>query len=149
MQKKGKNIMLFADSKAIAMATNHTMTVNPKLEQTATKDDALGPVADVDYVDWEISTAAVVGASGVTNEETYSTLISSQLAGENITAVFDAVDPDTADGAVPAAGWEGANSASEFPKMSGTALISEISIEAGADGFATMSVSLVANGALA
>jgi len=63
--------------------------------------------------------------------------------------VMDAVTAATADKAVPAAGWTGANSTSVYtPKRSGNAMISEITIDAPADGFATMNVALVGVGVL-
>ena len=149
MQTKGKNIMLFAATKAIALSTNHVLNVNPKLDETVTKDDAEGPVGDIDYVDWDCSTDSIVGASGATNEHTYADLIASQIAGDTIAVVMDAVTAATADKAVPAAGWSGANSASVYtPKRSGNAMISEITIDAPADGFATMNVALVGVGVL-
>ena len=149
MQTKGKNIMLFLGGSAIAMSTNHILNVNPKLDETVTKDDAEGPAAAIDYVDWDCSADSVVGESGVTNEETFASLIESQIGGATIAVVLDAVTAATADQAVPADGWENADSSSVFtPKRSGNALISEITIDAPADGFATMNVALVGKGAL-
>ena len=149
MQKKGKNIMLFLDTTAIAMATNHTLNINPQIDETATKDDALGPAGDIDIVDWDVSCDSVVGDNAdVSNELTYVELISVQMAGTPIACVMDAVPAANDDEAVPAAGWSPGNVAAQYPKRSGNALISEISIEAPSDGFATMNVSLQGCGVL-
>lgn len=143
MQNKGKNIMLFLDSTAIAMATNHTLSINPQIDETATKDDALGPAGDIDIVDWEVSAESVMGANtDVSNELTYDGLISAMLAMTYVGCVMDAVPSANQNEAVPAAGWSGGNVAVEYPKRSGSALFSEITIEAGAEGFATMNVKL-------
>ena len=140
MQKKGKNIMMFLDTTAIAMATNHTLNINPQIDETATKDDALGPAGDIDIVDWDVSCDSIVGDNAdVSNELTFAELISAQIAGTPIACVMDAV---------PAAGWSAGNVAAQYPKRSGNALISEISIEAPSDGFATMNVSLQGCGVL-
>jgi len=149
MQKKGKNIMLFLDTTAIAMATNHTLNLNPQIDETVTKDDALGPAGDIDIIDWDVSCDSVVGDNdNVSNEATYVELINAQLTGATVACVMDAVPAADDDQAVPAGGWEAGNVAAQYPKRSGNALISEISIEAPSDGFATMNVSLQGCGVL-
>lgn len=149
MQTKGKNIMMFIDGTAVALATNHTLNFNPQIDETATKDDALGPAGDIDIVDWGVSADSVVGANAdVSNELTYEELIAAQLSGAAVNAVMDAVPDAVQDEAVPAAGWSGGNVAANYPKRSGQAMISEIAIEASDEGFATMNVQLAGTGPL-
>ena len=140
---------MFLDTTAIAMATNHALNINPQIDETLTKDDALGPAGDIDIIDWDVSCESVVGDNAdVDNELTYAELISAQLAGSTVAVVMDAVPVANDDAAVPTAGWAAGNIAAQYPKRSGNALISEISIEAPAEGFATMNVSLQGCGVL-
>ncbi len=150
MQTKGKNIMMFLDGTALALATNHTLNINPQIDETATKDDALGPAGDIDIVDWDVSADSVVGANAdVSNELTYEELIAAQLSCAAVLGVvMDAVPDAVQDEAVPAAGWSGGNVAASYPKRSGQAMISEIAIEASDEGFATMNVQLAGTGPL-
>lgn len=137
--------MIFIGGKAIALATNHVININPQVIEERTKDDAVGPVGDLDYCDWDAQADSVLGANeSVTAEETYETLIAAQLAGTEVTVKSDAVSAAAADKAVPAAGWAPGSVASRYPTTTGVGLISEVGINAPESGNATLSVKIIA-----
>lgn len=148
MQNKGKNVMMFLAGKAIALATEHTLSITPSIDEQATKDDAYGPAGTLDYSEWSMSCKAQAGSSGVTNEQTIATLLTAMLAKAAIACVFDAVPSANWDEAVPSAGWSAGSSATDFPKVSGQALITELSLDAGAEGIAEIGVTCTGVGTL-
>ena len=131
--------MAFAGGKAIALATSHTLSITATYLKERTKDDGDGaPAMDFDFADWKVTSDSIVGANeGVSNEQTVVDLIDAQLAMQPIEVVFDAAKPVT--GAVPAGGWQPAAGA-PFPATTGTAYITDISVEGGSEGSATASV---------
>lgn len=150
MQKRGKNIMIFLAAQAVALATNHVFNIVPKIDDTKTKDDAIGPGGEVDYADWNVQIDSVAGGNeDVAAEKSLVDLVNIMIAGSAVSLVSDAVTAVTADKEVPAAGWAAANSSSVYtPRLSGQALIAEIIIDAPADGYATVSTNLSAAGTL-
>lgn len=144
---KGYKMMAFVDSKAIALATNHTLNINAEILEDRTKDDGDAPVAEFDKYTWGITTDTVVGDNeNVSNEQTVIDLIDQMLTLEKVGIVTDAATPST--GSVPAEGWSEAGNANEYPASSGEAYIESLSISAGATGFATSSVSFKGQGTL-
>ena len=139
--------MSFVDGKAIALATSHTVNINPRILTDRTKDDGDAPVGDADGYDWSIRVNSIVGANeGVSNEQTIVDLIDAQLALAPVGVVTDASMP--ASGSVPSVGWTSAKDPTKFPAMSGEALIESISISAGESGYATASVNFKGQGEL-
>lgn len=140
-------MMAFVDSKAIALATNHTLNINASILEDRTKDDGDAPVAEFDKYSWNISADTVVGDNAnVSNEQTVIDLIDQMLTLEKVGIVTDAATPTT--GSVPNAGWSEAGNANEYPASRGEAYIESLSISAGASGFATSSVSFKGQGTL-
>lgn len=137
--------MVFADSKTVALATNHSLTISPSLLEDRTKDDGDVPVAEFDTYTWNLTTDSVVGSNEVEAEASIVELIDKMLAMEKVVLVFDAANPAT--GSIPAGGWSEAGG-SEYPSTSGEAWIESISISAGSTGYATANVSFKGEGKL-
>lgn len=139
-------MMAFVDNKAIALATNHQLSINASILEDRTKDDGDAPVAEFDKYTWGITADTVVGDNAnVSNEQTVIDLIDQMLTLTKVGIVTDAATPTT--GSVPAAGWTAAGDNS-YPASSGEAYIESLSISAGASGFATSSVSFKGQGTL-
>lgn len=142
--------MAFADGKAVALATSHTLTISPSITTERTKDDAVGPVGEFDYAEWSVSCDSVMGENdGVSNEQTYETLLALQLAGTEVTLVFDAVGSAVEAGQVPATGWtKGTDQTDNFAGTTGKAIVSSVNISAGSAGKATVSVTFTGVGVI-
>lgn len=138
--------MVFANGGAIAMATNHTLTITPSILEDRTKDDGDAPVGEFDTYTWSITTDSIVGLSGNTNEHTIVDLIDGMLQMESVTVACDAALP--ASGVVPNTGWSPSNKASDYPATSGEAWIESISITAGSTGYANASITFKGQGKL-
>lgn len=144
---KGKKAMIFVDGNAIALATNHKISLTANVLEEYTKDDGDAPVGEADGYEWGMTSDSIVGDNdSVTNEQTVITLLDTMLAMEEVAVVSDAARPAT--GSLPKEGWTSADNALEFFAMSGNAYIESLSISAGASGFATSSVSFKGNGEL-
>lgn len=144
---KGSKAAVFVDDKAIALATNHTVTVNANITEQRTKDDGEFTKSEADGYTWGMSSDNVIGKNeNVTNEQTIVDLIDTWLAMRKVTVATDAVLPTT--GRVPDSGWEPSGDGSKFPVSTGEAYIESISISAGPNGYATSSVSFKGQGEL-
>lgn len=137
--------MVFVEGKAIAMTTNHTLSINQQITDERTKDDPLGPGGEADYAEINVSADSILGTSDKAgaNVETYTTLITKQLAGTEVELVMDAVASTAVPGEIPTAGWEAGEDDARWPYLTCDALIDEINISGGSEGNATMSVSFI------
>lgn len=152
--------MVFAAGKAVALATNHVLNISAQINEERTKDDAIGPVGEFDYADWDVTIDSVLGSTeNVSLEQTYESLIGLQLAGTEVDVVFGAVPDSEADKAVPEdtevggervpGGWHlgvtGTSPTTDFPSLTcGKGIISEVSINAPESGNATVSTKIIA-----
>lgn len=148
---KGRRLMAFVEEAgAIALATNHTLTITPSILEDRTKDDGDAPVGEFDTYTWGITTDSIVGTndslSEGNEEASIVNLIDLMLAMEPVNVAFDAALPAT--GSVPAGGWQAADKANDYPAKHGKAWIESISISAGSSGYATASVSFKGEGDL-
>lgn len=152
-EQRGKGVMAFVDDKAIAYATDHTLSINTQISTDGqTKDEALGAYGDFDRNEWEVDCNSVMG---VGSGENYTTLVAKMLGqqwddddSEVLEMVFDAVDPGEVEDAVPAGGWAAGADTSFFPASTGDAYIEELSFSAGSEGYATMSAKFIGVGTL-
>ena len=139
--------MSFVDGKAIALATSHTLNINPRILTDRTKDDGDAPVGDADGYDWGVSVNSIVGTNdNVSNEKSIVDLLDAMLALRKVGVVTDASTPAT--GKIPNAGWSPANDDKTYPASSGEAYIESMSITAGESGYATASVNFKGQGEL-
>ena len=78
----GKDIMIFVDGSAIAMATNHTLTLNTETSETSSKDTGLWGDERVTRLRWEASSDSFVDGIGSTSS--FATLFDLWKAGEAV-----------------------------------------------------------------
>lgn len=149
MKIKGKALMLRVGGKTIALATSCTFNTTTQTLDARTKDDAVGPSVEIDYVDWTASSDNIVGKNeNVTNEMVYSELMQAQISGTILEVSVDLVSGAT--GAIPTGGWQTeSNANSGYVAYGGKAIIESVSMSAPKDGHATVSVNFKAAGPLA
>lgn len=147
-KKRGKELQLIVDSKTIALATNCVLNTDAQMTESRTKDDAIGPGGDVDFVDWNISSENIVGAtSGVTAQMLYKDLLEKHLAGTKVTVAMKMVQNAT--GAIPNTDWSPTTTADEaFVPCEGEAIIKSVTLNTPADNWATVSVNFKGVGPL-
>lgn len=138
-------MMAFVNSQPIALATNHTLNINPNVVEERTKDDGDAPVSDIDGYTWGVTSDSIVGTSEGANQ-TYHTLVTMIMSKSKVSLVTDAATPAT--GSVPSTGWQESSSANDYPESRGQAYIESITITAGSSGSATMSISFKGQGEL-
>lgn len=143
---KGNKVMVFVDAVAIALATNHTLTISPSILEDRTKDDGDAPVGEFDTYTWSMSSESLFGTSESNNEMHAMQLVDKMLELEKVQVAFDTALPTT--GSVPKDGWANAGGEGGYEPSVGDAYIESLSISAGSTGFATVSASFKGQGAL-
>lgn len=141
-------MMVLWDSAAIALTTNHTLTVTPNILSERTKDDADAPAGDMDGYSWGMTSDSVVGTNDNvgSNERSIIQLAAKMLELSKLAVVSDAITPRT--GGVPNTGWKESTDKTVYPESRGAAYIESLSITAGASGYASASVSFKGEGEL-
>lgn len=142
--------MLFVAGKTIALSKSHTFEATANTLDSRTKDDATGPHKEFDFVDWSASSDGMIGVNtGVTNQQTYATLMGLMVAGTKVSVALElATNPN---GAVPDNGWAGTSGDSAtmgYSAYEGDALITSISLSADDGDNASMSIQLTGVSAL-
>ena len=106
---KGGDLMLFVNGKAIAYATNHTLSISADTKETSTKDSGgLWQTSEVGMLSWSCSSENLVGdpMAGIGYSELYDMMI----ARKPVTGVF-ALEGNSTNfaegklGAAPSSGW--------------------------------------------
>lgn len=145
---KGKELQLTAGGVTIAYATSCSLNTTTQVVDSRTKDDAVGPAGDVDYIDWNASSENIVGANeDETPEEVYQSLLDKQLAGEKIQVAMKLMA--NANGAIPSTGWQPNTTPNKaFAPYGGLAIIESVNLNAPADGNATVSTNFKGVGPL-
>ena len=130
---KGKDLMIFVDGKAIALATSHSLTLNAQTSDTASKDSGLWDESEVTKLSWGASSESIGAADeGTPVDISYETLLDKCMAGEKVPVICGIPTNATNDG-VPEDGW---TAPTESPKQSyykGEALITSVPLT-GANG---------------
>lgn len=144
---KGHRMMVFVNGEAIALATNHQLSITPSILEERTKDDGDAPVGEFDTYTWGITCDSIVGTNdNVSNEQSIVDLIDTMLAMEKVIIVTDAATPTT--GSVPASGWAESADNKAYAASRGEAYIESISVSAPSTGSATASISFKGQGEL-
>lgn len=145
---KGYKAMIFVDSKAIALATNHTLNITANILEERTKDDGDAPAGEFDNYTWNATSDNIVGKNDSvgSNEQSMIDLIDTMLGLNKVEVVSDAAIPTT--GSVPNGGWSCDEVTDDYPVSKGEAYIENLSITAGSTGYATASVSFKGQGEL-
>lgn len=145
---KGKALQLRANGQTIALSTSCSLNTTTQIVDSKTKDDAVGPAGEFDFVDWNGSSENMVGYNeDVTTELVYASLMDLQLSGTPVELSVDLVADYK--GKIPTGGWsvnEESNKA--YTPYGGMALIESVSLNAPVDGNVTMSVNFKGVGPL-
>jgi predicted secreted protein len=148
---RGTDLMVFTDvagsgtSKSIAYATNHTLTLGTASQEISTKDSGGGKWTELNIhkLNWSASSENLYSYDG--KGSNYNDLFEKMLTREPVTLVFAlestyATKPDV----VPAAGWTPITA----PRYTGTAYITDLSLNAPDGDNASFSVTFTGSGAL-
>ncbi len=130
---KGKDLMIFVDGKAIALATSHTLTLNAETSDTASKDSGMWDDAEVTKLSWEASSESIGAADeGTPVDISYETLLDKCMAGKKVPIICGIPTNATKDG-VPEGGWSAPSEPPTQAYYKGEALITSVSLT-GANG---------------
>ena len=140
---KGKNLMLFVDSKALALATSCGIDLTANTEDAASKDSGGWDDPEITGWTWAASSDNLCSADEADSVDiTYEKLVDLWLKGEPVDVKFG-VAANASDVEVPAEGW-----AVPGKGYSGKAVIDSVKITAANKQNATITVSLKGKGAL-
>lgn len=142
---KGSDLMVFADGKSIALATNHSLTISADTKETSSKDNGgKWQSSEVGILSWSMKSENLFSSEGNAGI-TYQTLFEKMIARTPVTLVFALEkDYETKADEVPTEGWT--------PKTgfgySGSAIITNLEVSAPNDDKATFSVDFTGVGEL-
>lgn len=136
----GKDLMLFANSKAIALATSCKLSVSAEMIDTQSKDSGIWVEKMVKKLSWTGSSENLFSADA--NINGYDVLLDLMIKHQPIDLQFG-IPANAGENEIPAEGWT-------LPpgSYSGKALISNMELNAPDGDKATFSVSLEGSGAL-
>lgn len=98
----GKDLMIFVDGKATALATSHRLSITADTSEAASKDDGAWGSSTVTKMRWEGSTEALVSMDA--SAESFDKMFDAMMARTPVTIVSGRPDNATDDG-VPEEGW--------------------------------------------
>lgn len=98
----GKDLMIFVDGAATALATSHRLSITADTSEAASKDDGAWGSSTVTKMRWEGSTEALVSMDE--SAESFDKMFDAMMARKPVTIVSGRPDNATDDG-VPEEGW--------------------------------------------
>ena len=135
----GKDMMLFVEAKALALATSCKLGLSAETIDTQSKDSGIWTEKDIKKLSWNASSENVFSADADANS--YDKLFALFIAHKPVTLKFGIVgNPDVNE--MPAAGWTLANGA-----YTGKAVITSLEANAPDGDKATFSISFEGTGA--
>ena len=145
---KGKYLQQFVDGKPQALATSCSLNATMQFDDARTKDDPEGPAPEPDYIDWSVSCENILGYNeDVTAEMLYDELMEIFTTKKKVEIYIEQVINPSA--AVPNAGWKPETGTTKaFAPYGGYAYVESVTLNAPADGKATVSVNYKGYGAL-
>lgn len=136
----GKDMMLFVEDKALALATSCKLGLSAETIDTQSKDSGIWTEKDIKKLSWNASSENVFSADADANS--YDKLFALFIAHKPVTLKFGIVgNPDVNE--MPSAGWTLANGA-----YTGKAVITSLEANAPDGDKATFSISFEGTGAL-
>ena len=136
----GKDMMLFVEAKALALATSCKLGLSAETIDTQSKDSGIWTEKDIKKLSWNASSENVFSADADANS--YDKLFALFIAHKPVTLKVGIVgNPDVNE--MPAAGWTLANGA-----YTGKAVITSLEANAPDGDKATFSISFEGTGAL-
>lgn len=137
---KGKDLMIFMNGKAIALATNHTLNLSAETSDTSSKDSGVWTESEITGMNWTASSESVCSADEDVNS--YEAMLDAMLKME-IVPIKLGIPANISKDEMPEGGW------TEPQKYyGGNALITGIDITATNKENATMTVNLTGVGQL-
>ena len=137
----GKDLMIFVNSKATALATNHRLSINADVSEAASKDDGEWGNSTVTKIRWEGSTEALVSMDeGV---DSFDTMFDAMTKRKPVEIISGRPDNYSESG-IPEGGWV----APTTNYYKGPALITSLERNDPNGENSTMSVSFTGVGAL-
>lgn len=141
-QVLGKDLMLFAGGKAIALATSCKIGMSAETIDTQSKDSGIWNEKDIKKLGWNCSSENLFSADTDANSNTYDTLFAMMVARQPIDIAFG-IPTNKAD-ELPSTGWT-----LPAAPYKGKALITSLELNAPDGDKATFSMNLDGTGALA
>lgn len=103
---KGKDFMVFVDGKAVALATNHQLTLNADTTSTSSKDSGLWDESEVTGFNWEATSDSIGSPDKDTPVDiSYEKLMDLMLAAEPVPIIAGIPKNQDING-VPEGGWQ-------------------------------------------
>ena len=98
----GKDLMIFVDGEATALATSHSLSITAETSEAASKDDGAWGSATVTKFSWEGSTEALVSMDE--NANSFDKMYDAMMTRETVDIVSGRPTNATDDG-LPEGGW--------------------------------------------
>ena len=142
MKVQGGDMMLFIDSKSIAYATNHTLTISGETQDTSNKDEGAGGWAsnEVSILSWSATSDNLYSVDGQGNN--FEDLFDLMITKTPITAVFAKKSQASSVVDVPTGGWTAGVG------YQGTVVITNLTLNAPNGEYATFTAEFQGVGAL-
>lgn len=148
---KGRELMVFVSGTTglhtIALATNHTLTINADSIDASNKDAGAWNKQNTSKLSWEMSTENLFSYNSGATQITYDKLFQSMVACEELTLVFALASGNT--GATEAGGLVSGDWGNQAPKYSGKAVITSLELNAADGDMASFSATFTGSGPLA
>lgn len=140
----GKDLMIFIDGKAIALATSCSLSLSADTMDAGNKDDGCWQANDAGDLSWEASTDALLSFDeDRTTDAVYEDLFDAFVARKLVTVTFGIPGNAVGDcSGVPEAGWQEPTA----PYYEGSAMITSLEATGEKGSASTMSVTLTGNG---
>lgn len=137
----GKDLMIFVNGVATALATNHRLAITADTSEAASKDDGAWGASSITKLRWEGSTEALVSMDA--GAESFDTMFDAMIAKAEVTIVSGRPS-NISDSGIPEAGW----TVPTTNYYSGKALITSLERNDPNGDNSTMSVTFTGVGAL-
>lgn len=142
MNVEGKDLMVFVEDKAIAMATSCTLDLTTAVNTMSSKDSGCWEENSAGKLSWTISSDSIVSSGEATTSMAYDKLMKLQIERKEVEVVFALASNANDCAGVPEGGWKAGSG------WKGKALITSISITAPDSENATMSITFTGTGKL-
>lgn len=142
---EGKDVMLFLDTKTVALATSCTLNVTRESNDASSKDDGVWKADIPGDMSWTASSDSLFAPKeGLdTTQLAYDELFKAMVEGKDVAVVFGQIT-NPSSGGLPSGGW----TAPTTKGYTGVAHVTSLDWTGAKGSSATMTVSLTGNGPL-
>lgn len=142
----GKDLMIFIDGKAIALATSCTLSLSADTLDASNKDDGCWTANDAGDLSWEASSDALLSFDEDREADVvYADLFDCFVSRKLVTVVFGLPTNAAADcSGIPDAGWNAPDGSAAY--YTGEAMITSLEATGEKGSASTMNVTLTGNG---